>query len=160
MSNVRPPRRKQGWWSGLARHYQVAIVVAIIAAAGGIIGAVAAAAINHGSGSTTVIIGPSAGHSTQVTYAETVGGVAHTWTDYTTGGGSEGPPIGAFSTIRVACRIRGLPVPNDNNSWWYKLASAPWNGRFYTSADAFYNNGRVSGSLVGTPFFDPRVRLC
>ena len=28
------------------------------------------------------------------------------------------------------------------------------------SADAFYNNGATSGSLIGTPFIDPAVRDC
>jgi hypothetical protein len=101
-----------------------------------------------------------ADHSPTATFQETTGGLAHTWADYTTGGGTEGPPIGAHATVEVACRIAGLPVPNDNNPWWYQLTSAPWKGNFYVSADAFYNDGRVRGSLMGTPPVDKRVRLC
>lgn len=46
------------------------------------------------------------------------------------------------------------------NTWWYRIASSPWNSSYYVSADAFYNNGRTSGSLSGTPFVDPAVRGC
>jgi hypothetical protein len=48
----------------------------------------------------------------------------------------------------------------DGNTWWYRIASPPWSDAFYVSADAFYNNGSVSGSLIGTPFVDPLVRDC
>jgi hypothetical protein len=40
------------------------------------------------------------------------------------------------------------------------VASSPWSDAFYVTADAFYNNGQTSGSLVGTPFVDPAVRAC
>ena len=42
----------------------------------------------------------------------------------------------------------------------YRIASAPWSGSYYVSADAFYNNGQTSGSLVGTPFVDSNVPNC
>jgi hypothetical protein len=48
----------------------------------------------------------------------------------------------------------------DGDTWWYKVASSPWNGTYYASADAFYNNGQTSGSLVGTPFVDASVPNC
>lgn len=90
---------------------------------------------------------------------ETPGGVAHTWSDYTTASGRAGPVIADHQTVSVMCRVRGFKVP-DGNVWWYRVGSKPWDGRFYVSADAFYNDGRRSGSLRGTPFFDQRVAMC
>jgi hypothetical protein len=93
------------------------------------------------------------------TYAETTGGVAHTWTNYTNAGGTQGPTIAAYATVQIACKLQGFRVA-DGNTWWYRIASSPWNSQFYVSADAFYNNGQTSGSLHGTPFVDPKVRDC
>jgi surface antigen len=93
------------------------------------------------------------------TYAETTGGVTHTWTNYTNAGGTEGPSIPSNTTVQIACRLAGFRVA-DSNTWWYRIASSPWNGTFYASADAFYNNGQTSGSLLGTPFVDPAVPGC
>jgi hypothetical protein len=93
------------------------------------------------------------------TYAETTGGVTHTWTNYTNAGGYEGPTIPSNTTVQIACKLTGFRVA-DGNTWWYRIASSPWNGSYYASADAFYNNGQTSGSLRGTPFVDPNVRDC
>lgn len=95
------------------------------------------------------------------TYAETSGtnGEKHTWTNYTNAGGQEGPSIPAGQTVQIACKTTGFKVAN-GNTWWYKIASGPWNGQYYVSADAFYNNGRTSGSLKGTPYVDFAVPNC
>ena len=93
------------------------------------------------------------------TYAETTGGVTHTWTNYTNAGGNEGPSIPSNTTVQIACRLTGFRV-EDGNTWWYRIASIPWNDAYYASADAFYNNGQTSGSLLGTPFVDPAVPNC
>src|ERR1039457_5160326 len=93
------------------------------------------------------------------TYSETVGGKAHTWTNYSDAGGSEGATIAAYATVQISFKIQGFKV-QDGNTWWYRIASSPWNNNFYVSADAFYNNGRTSGSLIGTPFADPNVPDC
>lgn len=94
------------------------------------------------------------------TYTETTGpGPTHTWTDYHDAGGSEGPSIPDNSTVQITCRAEGFRV-EDGNTWWYQIASSPWNNAYWASADAFYNNGQTSGSLKGTPFVDPKVRLC
>jgi hypothetical protein len=93
------------------------------------------------------------------TYAETPGSVAHTWTDYADAGGSEGPSIASGQTVQISCRLNGFQVA-DGNTAWYRIASAPWSGQYYVSADAFYNDGRTSGSLSGTPFYDPAVPVC
>jgi surface antigen len=93
------------------------------------------------------------------TYAETTGGVANTWSDYQDAGGAGGPQIGSNQTVQIACWVSGFTVA-DGNTYWYQIASSPWNGQYYVSADAFYNNGATSGSLAGTPFVDPAVRAC
>jgi hypothetical protein len=91
--------------------------------------------------------------------SETTGGSAHTWTNYANAGGTQGPSIGGGATVQVLCRVQGFQV-SDGNTWWYRVASSPWNNGYYVSADAFYNNGATSGSLLGTPFFDPNVPTC
>jgi hypothetical protein len=92
-------------------------------------------------------------------YLETTGGVTHTWTNYTNAGGYEGPAIPSNTTVQIACKLTGFRVA-DGNTWWYRIASAPWSGAYYASADAFYNNGQTSGSLKGTPFVDSAVPGC
>lgn len=103
--------------------------------------------------------GSSASAPASATHAETTGGVAHTWTNYTNAGGNEGPAIPSNASVQIACALQGFRVA-DGNTWWYRIASSPWNGNFYVSADAFYNNGQTSGSLIGTPFVDPAVSSC
>lgn len=93
------------------------------------------------------------------THAETAGGVAHTWTDYADAGGSEGPSVPALATVQISCKVTGFAVA-DGNTWWYRIASSPWNNTYFVSADAFYNNGSTSGPLTGTPFVDPTVPNC
>ena len=93
------------------------------------------------------------------TYSETTGSVVHTWTDYSDAGGAEGPEIPSNETIQIACKVTGFKV-EDGNTWWYRIASSPWNSSYYGSADAFYNDGATSGSLKGTPFVDPNVPNC
>ena len=114
----------------------------------------------NGVTSNTLTVGSSAPPPPPpTTWSETTGGVAHTWTNYTNAGGTQGPSIGANQTVQIACALTGFRVA-DGNTWWYRIASAPWSGVYYVSADAFYNNGRTSGSLLGTPFVDPAVAGC
>lgn len=93
------------------------------------------------------------------TFAETTGGVTHTWTDYNNAGGTEGPSVPSNTTVQIQCKVTGFAVA-DGNTWWYRIASSPWSDSYYASADAFYNNGATSGSLLGTPFVDPSVPTC
>ncbi len=92
-------------------------------------------------------------------FAETPGGDAHTWTDFGCAAGIEGPTIPRLTSLHVSCAVRGFEV-SDGDSWWYRIADSPWNGQYFVSADAFYNNGMTSGSLRGTPFVDPKVPIC
>lgn len=93
------------------------------------------------------------------TYAETTGGETHTWTDYSNAGGNEGPTIPGQTTVQIACKVQGFKVA-DGNTTWYRIASTPWSNAYYASADAFYNDGATSGSLHGTPYYDPNVPDC
>jgi hypothetical protein len=93
------------------------------------------------------------------TVSETSGGAVHTWTNYTNAGGTEGPTVPSNATIQISCKLQGFRVA-DGDTWWYRIAQSPWNGTYYGSADAFYNNGQTSGSLHGTPFVDPSVPDC
>ncbi len=93
------------------------------------------------------------------THTETVGGVSHTWTNYADAGGTQGPSIASNTSVQISCKVTGFRVA-DGNTWWYRIASSPWNNGYYVSADAFYNNGATSGSLAGTPFVDPAVPNC
>jgi RHS repeat-associated protein len=93
------------------------------------------------------------------THSETTGGEAHTWTNYTNAGGYEGPLIAEHETVQIACRVQGFKV-EDGDTWWYLIASSPWNSAYYVSADPFYNNGETTGPLLNTPFFDPNVPEC
>jgi len=61
--------------------------------------------------------------------------------------------------VQISCALQGFKVA-DGNTWWYEIASSPWNNAYYASADAFYNNGATSGSLAGTPFVDTAVPVC
>jgi murein DD-endopeptidase MepM/ murein hydrolase activator NlpD len=103
--------------------------------------------------------GPAPAPTPPPTYAETTGGNTNTWTNYTNAGGTQGPTIPSNATVQIACKLAGFRVA-DGNTWWYRIAQSPWNGQFYASADAFYNNGQTSGSLHGTPFVDNNVPNC
>lgn len=90
---------------------------------------------------------------------ETAAGDSHTWSNYMNAGGTEGPIVLGGSTILVDCKIMGFKVA-DGNPWWYRIAQSPWDGKYYDSADNFYNNGRTSGPLANTPWVDNHVPDC
>jgi hypothetical protein len=76
---------------------------------------------------------------------ETSRSTANTWTNYTDAAGALGPSIVAGNTVEIACKVSGFAVA-DGNTWWYRIASGPWSGRYYVSADAFYNSGKMRGT--------------
>jgi transcriptional regulator with XRE-family HTH domain len=92
------------------------------------------------------------------TWTETTGTPAHTWGDPTQLTGA-GAPLGPRQSIQVLCRVRGYIV-QDGDPWWYLIASAPWNGHFYATSDAFYNNGATSGSVDTGVVVDEQVPVC
>jgi transcriptional regulator with XRE-family HTH domain len=92
------------------------------------------------------------------TWTETTGTPAHTWADpvQLTGAGT---PLGPRQSVQVLCRVRGYVV-QDGDPWWYRLASTPWNGHYYATSDAFYNNGATSGSVDTGVVVDEQVPVC
>jgi len=92
------------------------------------------------------------------TWTETTGTPAHTWADPTQLTGAE-TPLGPRQSVQVLCRVRGYVV-QDGDPWWYRLASAPYNGHYYATSDAFYNNGAVSGSVDTGVVVDEQVPVC
>jgi hypothetical protein len=99
--------------------------------------------------------GPSGPAST---WTETTGTPAHTWADpvQLTGAGT---PLGPRQSVQVLCRVRGYVV-QDGDPWWYRLASSPWNGRYYATSDAFYNDGATSGPVDDGVVVDEQVPIC
>jgi hypothetical protein len=91
--------------------------------------------------------------------SETTGAEAHTWTSYSNAGGNEGQVIPSHTTVQITCKVTGFKV-DDGNTWWYRIASNPWNNNYYVSADPFYNNGQTQGPLLNTPFVDNAVPNC
>ena len=55
------------------------------------------------------MLGP-APEASAATWTETTGGAAHTWTNYTNAGGTQGPTIPGFDTVQIACRLTGFKV--------------------------------------------------
>jgi transcriptional regulator with XRE-family HTH domain len=92
------------------------------------------------------------------TWTETTGTPAHTWANpvQLTGAGT---PLGPRQSVQVLCRVRGYVV-EDGDPWWYRLASEPWNSRYYATSDAFYNNGATSGSVDTGVVVDEQVPVC
>lgn len=91
--------------------------------------------------------------------AEYAGGLAHTWSNPKLAEGRAGKELVAGESVLITCRLKGFKV-QDGNVWWYRIGSAPWSDHFYATADAFYNNGHRSGSLIGSKFVDLKVPLC
>lgn len=93
-----------------------------------------------------------------VTWTETTGTPAHTWANATQLTGA-GEPLGPRQSVQVSCRVRGYVVP-DGDPWWYRLDSAPWEGHYYATSDAFYNNGATNGRVDTGVVVDEQVPLC
>jgi hypothetical protein len=63
-------------------------------------------------------------------------------------------------TVRVSCRVYSPEPPSVTpDGFWYRLASPPWNGRFYAPANSFWN-GDVPGQLPYTHNTDKSVPIC
>ncbi len=157
-------RRARGWFGrDKPRVGDLLIVGSAAAVIGGVILAFvlgsSGGGSSHSTSSPAAPATPTSPPKNVRTYAETPGGTVHTWTDYATAEGSPGPLIPAHMTVRVACKVSGFKVP-DGDTWWYRIESGPWDGGYYGSADAFYNNGRTSGPLHGTPIVDRSVLDC
>ena len=111
------------------------------------------------SGWSSTVTGRTNDAPSPPTFAETTGGISHTWTNWTNAGGTEGPTIASHQTVQIACRLKRFRLQNGND-WWYRIAESPWNSNYYVSADAFFNGASTSGPIQGTPYVDPGVALC
>ena len=75
-------------------------------------------------------------------------------------GAIEGPRVGANQHLLVSCRVYD-PEPESvlPDGYWYRLASAPWNGRYYAPANSFWN-GDIPGKKPYTHNTDFGVPNC
>jgi len=93
------------------------------------------------------------------TYSEQVGtGGARTFNK--PAGAIEGPHVGANQHLLVSCKVYD-PEPESvlPDGYWYRLASAPWNGRYYAPANSFWN-GDIPGKKPYTHNTDFGVPNC
>ncbi|MBL7491247.1 PKD domain-containing protein [Frankia sp. AgB1.9] len=80
-----------------------------------------------------------------------------TFKNYSNASG-DGQRIAVHQAVEVSCRVQGFKVES-GDTWWYKIASSPWNGEYYAPADNFYNNGATSGP-DNAVFVDASVPGC
>lgn len=93
------------------------------------------------------------------TWTETAFTRSKTFADYINAGYPLGAPLNPQQAVKVSCRIRGFIV-QDGDPWWYRLASPPWNDRYYATSDVFYNTPNTSGNPINGVVVDKRVRVC
>lgn len=71
-----------------------------------------------------------------------------------------GPKVEPGQRVQVECKIYSPEPPSVNpDGYWYLLASAPWNSRFYAPANSFWN-GDEPGQHPYTHDTDFRVPDC
>lgn len=57
-----------------------------------------------------------------------------------------GPAIGAGQWVQVACKVHDPAVQSVNpDGYWYRIASSPWNGSYYSPANTFMNGDPYGG---------------
>ena len=93
------------------------------------------------------------------TRKETTFTQSRTFANFVSAGDPLGAPLSAGQSVEVSCRVRGFKV-KDGDPWWYRLASSPWNGRFYATSDVFYNTGNISGNPINGVIVDKKVPVC
>jgi hypothetical protein len=101
----------------------------------------------------------SASSSTGKTWTETTISRSQTFADYVNAGDPLGASLSLRQAVKVSCRIKGLAVA-DGDSWWYRLAQPPWNGRYYATTDDFYNTPTPTANPINGVVFDKRVPVC
>jgi hypothetical protein len=63
---------------------------------------------------------------------------------------SKGPRVEAWAYVEVACKVHAPQIESANpDGYWYRLASAPWNGLYYAVANTFWNS-----DVPGQPPYD------
>jgi hypothetical protein len=62
--------------------------------------------------------------------------------------------------VTVSCKVFDPSIESANpDGYWYRIASAPWNDRYYAVANTF-TNGDVLGDPNGQHHTDPAVPTC
>jgi hypothetical protein len=112
------------------------------------------------SGNPAVGNSPHPGSATPArTWPETTFTRSKTFADYVNAGYPLGALLKPGQVVRVSCRVRGFKV-TDGDTWWYRLASPPWNGKYYATSDVFYNSPKTTGNPINGIIVDRRVPVC
>lgn len=144
-------RHFRRWVLGVAAAV-VIVTGAVVAAATGVLG-------NPDSVGSTDSIGSSPPLVPGRTYTETVNSPAgartyrnpHTLT-------GEGPRIDNRTNVHVLCKI-AAPTASSVGTYWYRIASQPWNNQYYSPANSFLNGDSPDGSS-STHVVDDTVPNC
>jgi tRNA A-37 threonylcarbamoyl transferase component Bud32 len=70
-----------------------------------------------------------------------------------------GPRVPFNARIEVICKVYAPSEPSVDPGYWYLVATAPWNGRYYTPANSYLNGGDGPGG-VPDPDVDPTIPDC
>ncbi len=58
----------------------------------------------------------------------------------------QGPSVQPGRRVEVVCRLFDPNAPASvQPGWWYRIASAPWNGQYYTVANSYLNGDPPEG---------------
>jgi hypothetical protein len=70
-----------------------------------------------------------------------------------------GPDIQFTQVVQVSCKIYDPSIPSASpDGYWYRIASSPWDNRYYAVANTFLNG--LSPTDPNTNYYDPRVPDC
>ncbi len=76
---------------------------------------------------------------------ETPNHPVNTFTNYHNASGM-GSPIAAGQWVQVYCKVHDPTIVSVNpDGYWYRIASAPWNGAYYSPANTFMNGDPYGG---------------
>jgi hypothetical protein len=76
---------------------------------------------------------------------ETPNHPVNTFTNYHNASGM-GPPIAAGQWVSVSCKVYDPTIQSVNpDGYWYRIASSPWNGAYYSPANTFMNGDPYGG---------------
>lgn len=76
---------------------------------------------------------------------ETPNHPVNTFTDYHNASGM-GPAIAAGEWVQVACKVYDPTIASVNpDGYWYRIASPPWSGAYYSPANTFMNGDPYGG---------------
>lgn len=76
---------------------------------------------------------------------ETPNHPVNTFTNYHNASGM-GPAIAAGQWVQVSCKVYDPTIASVNpDGYWYRIASSPWNGAYYSPANTFMNGDPYGG---------------